>query len=149
MKILVLGAGAIGSVFGGFLAKLENSPDPCKHLWRQPRLPFFEQLCKWLSRHANCRTFETAIVDSAGNVRICWYATPTGTIADSHKTIVNTFMSMAAQTTRERDCHSCRIKATCIKCAYPYPLSPASYCEFRRSRGLNSVAEFIGRIQNP
>lgn len=130
-----------------FLEQVETSPDPFAFLWRLPRMPFFEGLCKWLSRNANCRTFETAIVDDNGDVRICRHAAPSGTLKDDHHSIAERFQDYAQEALRHRACKTCEVAPTCIRCPFPHPITHDAYCGYRRKRGVHCAAEFLHRAQ--
>ena len=131
------------SALQGFLRKTKEAWDPFLVCYAQDPFPYHELLCKWLTRDANCRVFETALIDSTGQVRLCWHGPPAGTLSDDQSRIVERFRFTAREALLARPCADCPVAGTCIRCAFPFPLTSDQYCRYRRELGNRPVTECL------
>lgn len=126
---------------GHFLQRFDNADSCFNHLMGSRPYPLFTGLCKWLSRDANCRKLETALIDEEGRIRLCWKGSPVGVLSDSAKDILRTLEMLRNAVMKERGCARCRVEETCIQCCFPDPLPAEEYCRFLKSHDVWEQAE--------
>ena len=131
-------------IFCRFIEAQNRAPDTFQSLSGLNDVPLVERLCMWLgSAGANCHTFETALVDEDGKVRLCGQADPSGTLGDGFSALRRNFSRQKEESSRRRSCAACEVRARCIQCPFPAPLNESAYCVQRRLLGEESAAEAL------
>lgn len=125
------------------LERKGRQPDPLASVHAIANPAAFQGLCKWLRNGANCTTFETALIDSDGSIRLCPHALPSGTIENSHREVLNRFRKQADMEIQKRACGDCSMGPDCMRCPFPFPLPGEAYCEERKSLGSRPASEFF------
>ncbi|MFX0042746.1 MAG: B12-binding domain-containing radical SAM protein [Candidatus Hodarchaeota archaeon] len=125
------------------LLKISKREDPFDFLLNSKPLPHFHNLCRWTNNQANCCKLETAIIGKDDSVRLCWYSDPIGNVDTSFAEILQNILNLRKITEERRKCNECIKKNTCLKCLYPYPLSPEEYCQYKRKVDTHQPARVI------
>lgn len=129
-----------------YLIELYNNNDIINYLFNSNPLPEFQQLCRWTKNQANCETLDTAIIENDDSIRICWFSDSIGNIRLSFSDLMQNLENIKKVRERTRNCSQCKIKETCIKCLFPFPISIESYCEYKRQNFTNQPAKLINAI---
>jgi radical SAM superfamily enzyme YgiQ (UPF0313 family) len=127
----------------GLLRGLRGMEDAFDYLASSRPLPYFSGLCRWSSSGANCETFETAIVDRKGNIRLCWTGEAVGHIGGVFADIVNRVDSLRRRVKQSRTCHTCDAEKRCIKCLHPAPFTCGEYCSRATSDKVGREADLL------
>jgi len=125
------------------LHEISKSKDSFNYILNRRPLPHIQNLCRWTIDQANCHKLETAIIDDDNFIRICWNSEPIGKVGNSFSDIIRNLHDLHKNNLEKRKCSNCSASHTCIKCLYPYPLSPQEYCECKRMFNSNKPARVI------
>ena len=124
----------------GLLRQFRKSDPLMEHLALSGQYPVFSTLCKWLSSGANCRVFETAIIDDRDNIRVCWDGAPVGKIPMHISEIIRNIQIIETNILKERGCSECTQTEQCTKCSFPGPLPVVEYCRVKQEEEIQEQA---------
>jgi hypothetical protein len=82
---------------------------------------------------ASCLAAHGAIVDAAGGVRPCARGAPVGRITDDDAAMRARMRGLADELAARRGCAGCSAQAMCSRCAFPFVVDEARYCELIRA----------------
>jgi radical SAM superfamily enzyme YgiQ (UPF0313 family) len=128
------------------LNEISKSKDSFNYILNKKPLPHFQNLCRWTIGQANCHKLETVIIDDDDYIRICWNSEPVGKISNSFSDIVRNLQNLHENNIEKRNCYNCNTSHTCVKCFFPYPLSPQEYCECKRRFDTSKPARLINTL---
>ncbi|MFW9895984.1 MAG: hypothetical protein ACFFD7_09305 [Candidatus Thorarchaeota archaeon] len=130
-------------VFFNLLTKLSEKEDPFNYLLKSRILPQFQNLCRWTGNQANCKLFETAIIEADDSIRICFQSGPIGKVGTPFSDLKQQLQLLMNEITKNRNCRDCQRNLTCLKCPFPSPLSAEEYCEYKKSHDTVEPAALI------
>lgn len=122
------------------LVDISKSENPYKKLINSKPLPYFQNLCRWTSKKANCQTLDTIIIRRDDSIHICWHSDQIGKVGASFSDIMLNLQRLQKEITERRNCDDCIKNSSCIKCFFPYPLSPEEYCDCTKKHDTNNSA---------
>ncbi len=125
------------------LVEISKSEEPFKKLLNSRPLPYFQKICRWTSKQANCKKLDTIIIGEYDSIRICWHSDPIGKVGTSFLDIMRNLQCLHKEKAERRNCDDCIKNKTCIKCLFPYPLSPEKYCDFIRKHDTDKPALIV------
>ncbi len=126
-----------------FLVRLAREENAAGELFKASFTPYFSALCRWDKKMPNCRSLETVIVDSQGQVKTCWNGPPIGKVGMSLKELGENLSQIHGNTAIKRDCRHCPKQAVCVKCIFPGPLPAGEYCDLQKNHDIMETAELI------
>jgi len=126
-----------------FIIEVSKSEISFNYLLERKFLPQFQTLCKWTGNQANCKKLETAILGDDGSIRICWNGDSLGNINTLFSDIKKNLYDLNMENLEKRNCKGCKKIETCMKCLFPYPLSPEEYCDYKNKIDTNEPAKYV------
>jgi len=128
------------SAIYNLLVEISKSEEPFKKLLNSRPLPYFQNICRWTSEQANCKMLDTIIIREDDSIRLCWHSDPIGKIGTSFSDIMRNLERLHKEKAESRNCDDCIKNSSCVKCLFPYPLSPGEYCDCNRKHDTNNSA---------
>ena len=119
------------------LKSIQSKKGAVSSLSNAPFLPYFQGLCRWLKKSANCIAGDIAIIGPGDNIRLCWQGENLANFSNSYSEIMDMSLKRLECEKIRRGCSTCSAKEYCISCIYTAPLSSEDYCILRKSYNLN------------
>ena len=110
-------------------ARLRMGLPVAKHLF--DRRVIVADQCRWSNRIFPCRGLQRADVGGDDSIRPCRDAEPIGTVGDYYRCVVDRLEAAYRTECDARDCDACRIRGSCSRCPFPYPMKRDLYCRIR------------------
>ncbi|MCP4155423.1 MAG: radical SAM protein [bacterium] len=98
-----------------------------------PIYPYFNGLCRWEKKQANCFNPETLIADAENNLKTCWNGEPVGKVGMPFPEILANIKKIRREVESKRGCKSCDSQDRCNACIFPSPLPADEYCNLVRT----------------
>jgi len=126
-----------------FLESLCDREDALGFLMDAPLYPYFSSLCRWEKNTPNCRSLNTAWIDSSGHTRTCRHGEPVGKVGMSLPDIKQNMKLMVEIMESCRGCPVCQVREQCARCLFPGPIPEPEFCSLRKNTKSHEASALL------